>query len=181
MSGADGPSSSSASSELAAPPSVAGAAAATGTLTTSSFCSSGIGSAADTGGGGGVEGLVLCRCWRRSSSTWRWLAACTDGEKVGLPLGRYSGSSLPCLYRTPHALHSVPRPVGPSRHCGVSVEPQCTQLLFLFGFFAFAFVFVFGDAGCGGGGGGAGAGAVGGACLVRGGRVTGSFGVLLTR
>ena len=47
-------------------------------------------------------------------------------------MGRYSGSSLPCLYRTPHALHSVARPFGPSLHCGVSDDPQCWHLFPLF-------------------------------------------------
>uniref|UniRef100_J3LJY2 Uncharacterized protein n=1 Tax=Oryza brachyantha TaxID=4533 RepID=J3LJY2_ORYBR len=86
---------------------------------------------------------------RRISMTRRWELECSSGEKVGLFAGRYSGNRRPDLNRTPHALHSVPRPVGPSLHCGVSVEPQCTQLLFFFffcfGFFAFAFAAGAGD------------------------------------
>lgn len=70
-----------------------------------------------------LRGFCLC-----NRSTWRWWLACCDGRKVGLAIGRYSGSSLPCLYRTPQALHSVPRPIGPSLHCGVFTDPQCMQL-----------------------------------------------------
>lgn len=45
--------------------------------------------------------------------------------KVGLEAGRYSGTNLPDLYLTPHALHSVFGPKGPVRHCGVLSEAQC--------------------------------------------------------
>ena len=77
--------------------------------------------------------------------------ACSDGSKVGLASGRYSGSSRPCLYRTPHALHSVLRPIGPSRHCGVDDDPQCRHRFadfrgrhgFFLGVFGAFFFFVF--------------------------------------
>ena len=82
------------------------------------------------GNGDGCSSLLcLVRCnW----STLRWVLACFVGTNVGLATGRYSGSSLPCLYRTPHALHSVARPFGPSLHCGVSDDPQCWHLFPLF-------------------------------------------------
>ena len=74
----------------------------------------------------------LFRC-RWSCITWLCLLACSDGSKVGLASGRYSGSNRPCLYRTPHALHSVLRPSGPSRHCGVDDDPQCKHCFADFG------------------------------------------------
>jgi hypothetical protein len=58
-------------------------------------------------------------------TTQRRLLECSSGEKVGLLSGRYSGTRPPFLYRTPHALHRVDGPFGPSRHFGVSVVPQC--------------------------------------------------------
>jgi hypothetical protein len=104
--------------------------------------------------------------------------ACSDGSKVGLASGRYSGSSRPCLYRTPHALHSVLRPSGPSRHCGVDDDPQCRHCFADFGghhgFFAEAteagvfFLFFFltrYTAGAGGGGAGIGDGGGGLPCF----------------
>lgn len=54
---------------------------------------------------------------------------CTEGVKVGLAAGRYSGKRRPDLYRTPHALHSVFGPIGPSLHCGVLVTAQCMHFL----------------------------------------------------
>lgn len=43
---------------------------------------------------------------------------------MGLAAGRYSGTSRPDLYRTPHALHNVFGPIGPVLHCGVFSEAQ---------------------------------------------------------
>lgn len=43
---------------------------------------------------------------------------------MGLAAGRYSGTSRPDLYRTPHALHSVFGPIGPVLHCGVFSDAQ---------------------------------------------------------
>ncbi|KAG0520222.1 hypothetical protein BDA96_08G055000 [Sorghum bicolor] len=125
--------------------------------------------------------LWLFRC-RWSCSTWLCLLACSDGSKVGLAIGRYSGSSRPCLYRTPHALHSVLRPSGPSRHCGVDDDPQCRHCFADFrgrhgfldesaeaaAFFFFFFFLTRYTAGAGAGAGG-GAGASAGSVLGRGG------------
>lgn len=44
---------------------------------------------------------------------------CLVSTNVGLAAGRYSGTSLPDLYLTPHALQRVFGPMGPVRHCGV--------------------------------------------------------------
>ena len=49
--------------------------------------------------------------------------------KVGLAAGRYSGKSLPDLYRTPQALQRVFDPIGPALHCGVLVISQCIRFL----------------------------------------------------
>lgn len=43
---------------------------------------------------------------------------------MGLEAGRYSGTSRPDLYRTPHALHNVFGPIGPVLHCGVVSDAQ---------------------------------------------------------
>ena len=54
---------------------------------------------------------------------------CLSLWKLGLVDGRYSGSSLFKVYRKPHALHRVPGPSGPARHCGVSVLSQWLHAL----------------------------------------------------
>lgn len=56
--------------------------------------------------------------------TFRWWFECSSLENVGLQAGLYSGSNLPDLYRTPHALHRVLAPIGPALHCGVFWTPQ---------------------------------------------------------
>lgn len=61
---------------------------------------------------------------------FRWLLECILLSKVGLAAGRYSGTNLPDLYLTPHALHNVFGPMGPILHCGVVSVPQCPHLLF---------------------------------------------------
>lgn len=61
------------------------------------------------------------------SITFLWELECRDGTNVGLAAGRYSGYRRPDLYRTPHALHRVFGPVGPSLHCGVFVTSQCVH------------------------------------------------------
>lgn len=71
---------------------------------------------------------------------------------MGLAAGRYSGTNLPDLYLTPHALHSVFGPIGPALHCGVSSESQCKHFLFTV---AVEKSFFFTGFGCGSGGGGA--------------------------
>lgn len=63
------------------------------------------------------------------SSTFLWEFECRDGMKVGLAAGRYSGKSLPDLYRTPQALQRVFGPIGPALHCGVLVISQCIHFL----------------------------------------------------
>lgn len=63
----------------------------------------------------------------RSSNTFRWEFECWVSTNVGLAAGRYSGTSRPDLYRTPHALHRVFGPKGPVRHCGVFSEAQCVH------------------------------------------------------
>lgn len=63
------------------------------------------------------------------SNTFLWEFECNDGMNVGLAAGRYSGKSLPDLYRTPQALQSVFGPIGPARHCGVLVISQCIHFL----------------------------------------------------
>lgn len=52
---------------------------------------------------------------------------CCVGMNVGLAAGMYSGTSCPDLYHTPHALHSVFGPNGPSLHCGVFSDVQCAH------------------------------------------------------
>lgn len=63
------------------------------------------------------------------SRTFLWEFECNDGTKVGLAAGRYSGKSLPDLYRTPQALQRVFGPMGPALHCGVLVISQCIHFL----------------------------------------------------
>lgn len=63
------------------------------------------------------------------SITSLWKFECKDGTNVGLAAGRYSEKRRPELYRTPHALQSDFRPIGPSLHCGVSLTSQCEHLL----------------------------------------------------
>lgn len=63
------------------------------------------------------------------SSTFLWELECTEGTKVGLAAGRYSGKSRPDLYRTPQALQRVFGPIGPALHCGVFVISQCKHFL----------------------------------------------------
>lgn len=65
------------------------------------------------------------------SMTFLWEFECRDGTNVGLAAGRYSGNRRPDRYRTPHALHRVFGPIGPSLHCGVSVTSQCVHFLFM--------------------------------------------------
>ena len=61
-------------------------------------------------------------------STFLWRLECSRLLKSGLVDGRYSGNSLPILYRMPHALHSVPLPAGGAepaeRVQGVRQAPQ---------------------------------------------------------
>lgn len=54
---------------------------------------------------------------------------CFSLRKLGLVDGRYSGNSLFFIYLMPHALHKVPGPSGPTRHCGVSVLSQWRHAL----------------------------------------------------
>ncbi|GER52665.1 peptide chain release factor 1 [Striga asiatica] len=64
----------------------------------------------------------------RSSITFRCEFECLAETKVGLAAGRYSGTSRPDLYRTPHALHRVFGPIGPVLHCGVFSDAQWRHL-----------------------------------------------------
>lgn len=63
------------------------------------------------------------------STTFLWEFECCDGTNVGLAAGRYSGNRRPDRYRTPHALHRVFGPNGPSLHCGVFVASQWVHFL----------------------------------------------------
>lgn len=75
-----------------------------------------------------VWALIISFCLL-SSSTFRCELECLVRTNVGLAAGRYSGTSLPDLYLTPQALHSVFGPIGPVLHCGVLYVAQWRHFL----------------------------------------------------
>lgn len=75
-----------------------------------------------------VWALIISFCLL-SSITFRCELECLVRTNVGLAAGRYSGTSLPDLYLTPQALHSVFGPNGPVLHCGVLSVAQWRHFL----------------------------------------------------